>query len=609
MEDVTQKEIGFGDALLDSAYDVLCAADEGSDPTPSIAILLEYCKTKPNDSNAYIFLSQVYGHRNNSRPDYDKAFEMAVKAVTLGNPYGYYLLTDLLSNDSHRVKVPHEEAVYYARLGSDQGDRASMSWLSTKLLSDKSLERYEGESLELLIRAAKEGDQTSYDALPLFVASLTEKQFDSLLNVFRENTRANNLLLYKSADECIFGENSDVERGIALVDHLYKRDSSLVLNEKGTIELLGLRGTIDLMKAREFYERSIQNGDPNGMTLMAETWTGSYGSEVDYDKAATYLRMAFKHGDILAGLKLSNYIINGKTDALHEFELRDLFIAAAHAGNREAKFKVALYHEKGIMGFSKDADLALHMLEGLKEELASAKTALGIRYLEGKGVVQNISYGMRLLYESAESDDPDALDYIGSILMNGDFNQVKNEGLAVEYFSRAYENGNQSSAIPIAWYYAERVDQPSQYPLALKWLYIAAELGELNAFETIDNLLQQAAYQGIDPQSGELIDRKRLFDRSSGHDEKSGIDRINVFDPSKGIQSFQERATSGVENLSDKLEDVVKDKVISGAKDLSSTVVGKAKEIGVDIRDQAQKDLLPKLKSVFTNIKSKINDR
>ncbi|KAI8908448.1 hypothetical protein EDD86DRAFT_207720 [Gorgonomyces haynaldii] len=212
--------------------------------------------------------------------------------------------------------------------------------------------------------------------------------------------------------------------------------------ERGMELYQGIIESQDLPQAFDFFQRSADLGDPDGMMMLALFYSTGRATKVQLELAfAWYLKAAHTNA-MKAKLIVAECYEKGTGCPHNEVEASKWYLSAAEAGNSDAQFIVAQRYEQG-KGFTGD-DLskqwykraAYTFLKEAEEGSVSSATKLAKCYLNGHGVVQDYVAALQWIQIAASKNDPEA-DYIAGLMHEQGKGTQANPQKAFEFYSKA----------------------------------------------------------------------------------------------------------------------------------------------------------------------------
>gem|GEM_PF-1856880 len=152
----------------------------------------------------------------------------------------------------------------------------------------------------------------------------------------------------------------------------------------GVICATGADGWTDHRDALFWFKKAAEQGDPNAQMLAAMMYLEGLGIRRNYKMAANWARLSALHGNVVSQLLMGVFLEDG------------------------AGMKRNLEHAASWYRQAANSPLEI-----------GARQRLGVLYLEGKGVSQDIEEGLKWLNASAEMGDANACFQLGMIYYDG----------------------------------------------------------------------------------------------------------------------------------------------------------------------------------------------
>jgi len=153
---------------------------------------------------------------------------------------------------------------------------------------------------------------------------------------------------------------------------------------------------------------------------------------------------------------------------------------SATAGDAAAARKLGLLYLKG-QGVPQDLTEALHWLQrAAKQGDASAQYTVGNMYLNAQGVSQDYSQAFNWYQKAANQGDADAQNDVGSMYLTGQ-GVAKDYSQAFKWYQKAANQGNPIAQYNIAGMYLKAQGVAKDYNRAFTWYQKAADQGESGA--------------------------------------------------------------------------------------------------------------------------------
>ncbi len=160
--------------------------------------------------------------------------------------------------------------------------------------------------------------------------------------------------------------------------------------------------------------------------------------------------------------------------------------AAAEEGDVEAMFHLGLLHQAGL-GVEKDAEEALEWFRRAADAgHLGALYEVGRAHLFGKGTDVDTDAGLAEYRQAAEGGHRIAMESLGHLHLFGEHGIEAAPAEGVEWLERAYEAGSASAARTLGAAYAEGKGVERDRALAETWYRRAAERGDEEAEEWLE---------------------------------------------------------------------------------------------------------------------------
>jgi len=216
-------------------------------------------------------------------------------------------------------------------------------------------------------------------------------------------------------------------------------------------------------------------GDVAAKTLLGELHNQGLGVSQDFAKAFEWYRLAAKQGDANALYALGVMVLDGRGTAKDQARARAYFEEAAAKGEPRASYNMAL----PLLGSEDPKDIlkAVALLRRAAEaEIGQAQHALGVLYLNGRGVTQNYAEAARW-FERAGKNGAIAGEVEFAILQFNGKGVPANEVLAARNFRKAAMKGNAIAQNRLARLYVMGRGLPANKIEAAAWHMMAAAQG------------------------------------------------------------------------------------------------------------------------------------
>jgi TPR repeat protein len=227
---------------------------------------------------------------------------------------------------------------------------------------------------------------------------------------------------------------------------------------------------------REATDRLSRNpNDAPAMTLLGELYNQGLGIVGDPARAAEWYRLAAARGDAHALLSLGLMALDGRGMPKDPAQGRAWLQQAADKGEPSAAFNMALINLS--TGNQEDLVRAVGLLRKAAEaEIGDAQHALGVLYLQGRGVTRDPAEAARWFDKAARNGNLAGEVERAILLFNGE-GVPANEVEAAKAFRRAAARGNAIAQNRLARLYAIGRGVPQNKVEAAAWHLAAAAQG------------------------------------------------------------------------------------------------------------------------------------
>ena len=133
-------------------------------------------------------------------------------------------------------------------------------------------------------------------------------------------------------------------------------------------------------------------------------------------------------------------------------------------------------YEDGVDAANRgDYATAVALLRPLAEQgHAGAQTSLGLLYIDGQGVPQDVAEALRWVHKAAEQGFADAQVVLGAVYTEAGLGVPQDHAEAVRWFRKAAEQGYAKGQVGLGIVYFQGRGVPKNYVLAYMWLDLAA---------------------------------------------------------------------------------------------------------------------------------------
>ncbi|CAO4166871.1 tetratricopeptide repeat protein [Methylorubrum populi] len=215
--------------------------------------------------------------------------------------------------------------------------------------------------------------------------------------------------------------------------------------------------------------------DAAAMTLLGELYNQGLGVKQDPKRALEWYRLAAAQNDAHAMASLGLMAMDGRGQPKDEKAGRSWLEQAARKGEPTASYNFGLMQ----LATGKPEDLTAavaNFRKGAEAEIPAAQYALGVLYLQGKGVARDTTQAAQWFRRAADNGDLGAEVEFAIRLFNGD-GVAKDETRAARYFLHAAQRGNAIAQNRIAKLYVAGRGVPKNLVEAAGWNLAAAAQG------------------------------------------------------------------------------------------------------------------------------------
>ncbi len=161
----------------------------------------------------------------------------------------------------------------------------------------------------------------------------------------------------------------------------------------------------------------------------------------------------------------------------------DSLLSKAKAGDIEAQTELGHLYARGAQGAKQDFAKAVEWFTRAADKGSSpAQRALGLMFLHGRGVTQDLTYAVQRLGQAALSGDPRSQHWLGVVYEKAD------DAESARWYKMAAEQGHAPSQLALGRLTAEGRGVPQDYVEAAKWLELAAAGGGAEALSLLQTL-------------------------------------------------------------------------------------------------------------------------
>ena len=266
----------------------------------------------------------------------------------------------------------------------------------------------------------------------------------------------------------------------------YKQASQIGVNGLGELGLAscyenGYGVPEDEKKARDYYQIASDKGNGEAQRSLAFLYLGEEDNQNE-ERGKTLLKMAADGGDAIAEHVYGMFLISGRhfdknvSDGMKWLEKAAVQDCDADAMNslgeqyRDGNEVVEINSEKAFDWFRRGAEA------GSSEAMES----LGLAYVNGTGVVEDVEEGRKWLVRASEQGSSSAECYLGMLYASGT-HLKKDMAEAIKWWERAAEHGDESAMSNLGTIYRDGDGVEKNLEKAKEWFVRAVKAGSEDA--------------------------------------------------------------------------------------------------------------------------------
>lgn len=215
--------------------------------------------------------------------------------------------------------------------------------------------------------------------------------------------------------------------------------------------------------------------DAAAMTLLGELYNQGLGVPASATKAAEWYQLAAKRGDAHALAALGLMAMDGRGVQKNPVQGKAWLEQAAAKGNAVAAHNLALLLLTSGSDMDLEQSVAL-LRQAANAEIPDAQHALGVLYLQGRGVAKDASEAARYFERAAANGSSVGEVEYAILLFNGE-GVARSESQAARYFRRAAAKGSAIAQNRLARLLVAGRGVPANRVDAAAWHILAAAQG------------------------------------------------------------------------------------------------------------------------------------
>ena len=381
----------------------------------------------------------------------EKAIDCFIKSAEQGNSEGQWRLGTMYQ-DGEGVDVDPKKAVELYKASAEQGNSTGMWHLGYMYEFGEGVEADPKKAVELYKASAQQEDSTGMwrlgymyqygegvdvdlkKAVELYKASAeqedstgmwqlgcmyelgegVEQSYTEAIKWYEKSAQSNNETgMYFLAQMYHYG--TGIEKDLELAEKLYLDAIKTDPQDADYIHALANLYLItknEPEKALEWYEKSVELGNPSSMCNLGYMYENGKGVEKDLSRAFDLYKKSAELGDCVGASNLGNCYKNGygtEVDLTLAFQWLEKAANSNVNGSEFGMIKLAFMYLDGI-GVEKDTKKALELFEKASSlGNTDAKNILAKLYYDGESIEQD--YRKAFEYWSSVDDDNDGEHY------------------------------------------------------------------------------------------------------------------------------------------------------------------------------------------------------
>lgn len=351
--------------------------------------------------------------------------------------------------------VNEEEGIRLIEVGSYKGDASCTIQLAECYLNGWGVSKNEEKAFQMLNSVQKLNKKGNYFLGRCYYHGKgTETDYGKAVEYFKKAAEMNHGTAKDYLGDCYYnGQGVTQNYGEAARWYKDAADNHNIGNSAHSLAFMYMKGEgvpEDEHKAIDYWHIAADNGIVQAQRIISQEYLSGDYLKKDNKKAKAYMEMAAEKGDPDAQFKLAQYYISGLgfDDDQKCFEW---FMKAAEQGFVEAEYVVGGCFENEV-GVKQDYSQANTWYQtAVKDGHKRAAYALGLNYLEGRGIGKDVEAGIMLLEIASNGGIREACRELASRYHYGVPNYkgqalYKNPAEAQKYATIAIEDESDSEA-------------------------------------------------------------------------------------------------------------------------------------------------------------------
>jgi len=379
----------------------------------------------------------AYSYQNLGK--WQEAIDNYKIACEMGNAWAQYRFA-LCYLRGNGVLKDLNEAFKYFKMSAAQDNSYACAYLSECYKYGWGTDKNYKEAMNAALKGANLGNTLSQ----LFYGDFfytgvgCEKDYDEAIKWFMLAAEKNNTEAQFLLGE-IYNSRKDYKNAVIWYEKAALKGHAKAQYSLGYIYKNGLLGSIDLVKAFNYFKAAANNSRYQAMFDLADCYEFGKGTEINKDEALKWYIKASKSGLSYMEEYLARIYLNGN---LGEKNLNEAF---------------RLFKEAALKG------------------RVSAMHSLADCYFNGRGTPKDDKLAYEWYKKSADLNYGSAQWQVSKLLFDGVGVEVNNE-LALDYLHKAANNNNVYACDNLRWRYATGSLVLKDYALAFKWALKRLEL-------------------------------------------------------------------------------------------------------------------------------------
>ncbi len=242
------------------------------------------------------------------------------------------------------------------------------------------------------------------------------------------------------------GVRQDYAKAREWYERAMQNGDDFALARMGLLYELGLGVEKDYATAREYYSRALRAENALGYAQMGYLYETGKGVEMDRLKAAELYRTAMEKGNYLAMTRLGFLYQQGRGVERDDYKAVQLYQQAVDHGQPLAMTRLGQMYNLGRGGLTRDHQRAMGLIrESMRYKLPAAFAFMGFMYENGWAVEQDYAQA-RMLYEKAAALDAPFAELRLGILYKEGRGVARSRDKALYWLDRAAGKGEERAA-------------------------------------------------------------------------------------------------------------------------------------------------------------------